>query len=508
MTSEKEKNRNLQPRPPIVVVMGHVDHGKTTLLDYIRKSNIAAREAGGITQSIGAYEITLPSPPGADNPQIHQVKSQPKPAGRFGRERKITFIDTPGHEAFSKMRYYGAHIADIAILVVAADDGVKPQTKDALKYILSAKIPYIVAINKIDKPGADIEKTKADLAKNGVYLEGYGGNISWVAISAKSGQGINELLDLILLTAEVEELAADPQKTSGVVISARIDPKKGVMAGVIVENGKLEVGQFITTQSASGKIRGLEDFLGRRIKSVTPSTPTLVFGFEKMPRVGEEFFAGEYSTIPELKTETEKKNSQTNFLEKENDVLKFILKADEIASLEALEEFIKGKQKEMPIRIIESAVGNIYESDIKRAESAKAVILGFRVKVDKAGENLAKSRKIPIILSEIIYELEKAIEEYAKNFGSGNKKIFEVLKTFGNPRGKEQIIGGKVINGPIKNGEAFELWSGEKKLGKGKILNLQSQKKDVPEVATGEEAGMLVNSDEIIKPGYYLVFGN
>jgi translation initiation factor IF-2 len=469
-------------RPPIVVVMGHVDHGKTTLLDYIRKTNVASREAGGITQSIGAYEIE------------HNGKW-------------ITFIDTPGHEAFSRMRYYGAHVADIAILVVAADDGVKPQTKDALKYILDAKIPYVVAINKIDKPGADIERTKADLAKSGIYLEGYGGNVSWTALSAKNGEGVKELLDLLLLTAEIEDLSTDSEKTSGIVISAKRDPKKGVLVGAVLKNGRLEVGQAIATATASGKIKVIENFLGHRVKSVVPSSPCLILGFEDLPKVGEEFFADDDPKILELAAKKAERKVTTGETREEGKVfLKAVLKADEVSTLEALEEFLKSKEKELPIRVIENSVGNIHESDVKMADNAKAIILGFRVKKDKAAENLIQSRKTPVIISEVIYELEKAIEIYAKNILGNAKKTLEVLKIFGNPKGKEQIVGGRVISGPIKNNSSFEITDGGKSIGTGKILNLQSKRKDTAEVQTGEEAGLLVESDIIIKPGHKLIF--
>ncbi|KKT56520.1 MAG: Translation initiation factor IF-2 [Candidatus Wolfebacteria bacterium GW2011_GWA1_44_24] len=248
-----EKVKNLIIRPPIVAVLGHVDHGKTSLLDFIRKTNFVAREAGGITQSIGAYEI------------IHNGK-------------KITFIDTPGHEAFSKMRSRGAIAADLAILVVAADDGVKPQTKESIEILNSAKTPFVVAVNKIDKSNADIEKTINDLTANGVLLEGRGGNVSWQAISAKTGQGVDELLDLVLLAAEMENLTYNPDADAGgVIIEAKSDNRRGIVVSVIAENGILKIGDKIATFGAGGKIKILENFLGEKTAELRPSSPALIF---------------------------------------------------------------------------------------------------------------------------------------------------------------------------------------------------------------------------------------
>ncbi len=255
-------------RPPIVAVMGHIDHGKTTLLDHIRQTNVAGKEAGGITQSIGAYEIS------------HKGK-------------KITFIDTPGHEAFSKMRERGAQAADLAILVVAADDGVKPQTKEALKAIRQANISFVVAINKIDKNNADIDRVKSDLRDNEVFLEGDGGDISWQAISAKKGEGVEELLDLILLVAEVADLKYDPAATpTGVILTARMDSRRGLTVSAVLRDGTLERNQKIITATAGGRIKILENFLGENSPTLTPSAPVLIMGFEQLQQIGEIFFDG------------------------------------------------------------------------------------------------------------------------------------------------------------------------------------------------------------------------
>jgi translation initiation factor IF-2 len=257
-------------RPPVVAVMGHIDHGKSTLLDYIRKTNIVETEAGGITQRISAYEV------------VHKTKE--------GQEKKITFLDTPGHEAFGAMRARGAKVADIAILVVAADDGVKPQTVDALKTILKAEIPYIVAINKIDKEGANVDRTKVSLAENEIYVEGYGGTISSVPISAKTGEGVSDLLDTVVLAAELEELTGDPSvNAEGVIIEANLDKKKGISATLVVKNGTLKSGQFVVAGSALSPVRLLENYAGKSIPEATFSSPVRIIGWNELPDVGSIF---------------------------------------------------------------------------------------------------------------------------------------------------------------------------------------------------------------------------
>jgi translation initiation factor IF-2 len=469
-------------RPPVVVVMGHVDHGKTTLLDYIRKTNVAAKEAGGITQSIGAYEIEY-------------------------KGEKITFIDTPGHQAFTNMRRYGAKVADIAILVVAADDGVKPQTREAIQIIKEEKIPFIVAINKVDKSNANPERVKNELFEEGIFLEKYGGDVSWEEISAKTGMGVENVLDLILLIAQVEQLEYDENKNAyGIVIKSSKDERKGIVASVILKDGKIKVGQTIVTQSALGKIKILNNFLGQRIESALPSAPLEIIGFENIPLVGEEFFAGEDLNLEEIRSKIKNKEETKKIDIKEGeDVLKIILKADEYASLEALEEVIIHSFKEDgKLAIIGKSVGNITEGDVKEASAFGAVIVGFKTKVDKAALILAKSHKVEIIESKIIYELEKTIEERLKNKSPQEKRMIKILKCFG-VKGKEQIVGGVVTKGYVKNQENFEILRNDKKVGEGRILNLQSGKQDVKEAEEGKEVGLLLEAEEKIKEGDFLV---
>ncbi len=475
-----------QSRPPIVVIMGHVDHGKTTLLDYIRKSNVAGKEAGGITQSMGAYEIA------------HNGK-------------KITFIDTPGHEAFSQMRKRGANVADLAILVVAADDSVKPQTKDALKYIQEEKVPFIVAINKIDKAGADVDRVANDLMQLNVFLEGRGGDVSWHGISAKTGEGVNELLDLVLLASELEDIhCVGNNVASGVVISVRMDPKRGTLASVILKQGVLKQGAMIATHSAQGKVRILEDFAGKAAKELNPSAPATIIGFEKAPQIGEVFCAHKEETTLRASLEALEKRAAaapraTSTFEKKKQLPVF-LKADEAGSLEVLVEVTQKLAQKLPLAIVKASIGPINESDVKDAESMNAIVVGFRVKTDRAAENMALSRKINMLLSPIIYELEKQMKEYAEKFSTKEYRAIEILGVFGAAKGKERVVGGRVELGPVRNKESFEIWQDTKLIGKGRIINLQSMRKDVGEAPTGVEVGMRVESEDPIRVGNRLLF--
>lgn len=477
------KNNNLFPRPPIVVVMGHVDHGKTKLLDFIRRSNVVAKEPGEITQSTGAYEIE------------HNGK-------------RITFIDTPGHEAFSKMRARGAKVADFGILVVAADEGVKPQTKEAIETLKESETPFIVAINKIDKPNADIEKTKQDLTGVNVLLEGFGGNISWQAISAKTGEGIKELLDLILLTAELEELKYNPDvNASGVIIEAELDSQRGIAVSLIVKNGILKVGDEIITPTTSGKIKILENFLGKRVEEVSPSGPALILGFNDLPQVGEEFVSALQmdANIAQILQIPQKNIREISAQISENSrAINLILKADVAGSLEAFSEVIKTIPD---IKIIEESIGDITDGDVRTASLSDALIIGFRVKINRGVENLAKSQNIKIITSDVIYELFKNLEEKIKV--CQEPKIngqLEILAIFGKKSGKEQIIGCRVVKGLFKRNLKTEIQRQEQIIGKAKIINLQKQKEDTNQITEGEECGILLESDTAINIGDQLIY--
>jgi translation initiation factor IF-2 len=469
-----------EKRSPVIVVMGHVDHGKTSLLDYIRKANVAAKEAGSITQSIGAYEID-----------------------RGGK--KITFIDTPGHEAFSKMRARGAKVADVAILVVAADDSVQPQTKEAIKIIQDAKIPFVVAINKIDKANISIEKVKADLAQAGLFLEGYGGNTTWQGVSAKTGEGVNELLDLLLLSADLEDLSWNPKAPAkGFIIESRRDSKKGITAVAIVKNGVLKTGDFLIAGSAHGKVKSLEDFMGKKIKEAIPSSPVLILGLETLPAIGETITVGKAEDV-KGSAQTRKPVTAQPIDEK---TVRLILKADMTGSLEALNQVLKGTRlpERFKLEIMEESVGEITDGDIKMAIASHALIIGFNVEPNKAALSLAKNNEVQIITSEIIYDLIKKIEELALNLGRGMVKgDLEILAIFGK-KGKAQIVGGKVIMGEIPNHANVKIKRGEQELGKGKIINTQSYKKDVQKILAGNEGGLLIESEALIQVGDHLIY--
>lgn len=463
------RTQNKLERPPIVVVVGHVDHGKTALLDYIRKTNIVNREAGGITQSIGAYE-----------------------AAHNGR--RITFIDTPGHEAFSQMRAYGATAADLAILVVAAEESIKPQTLEAIKILKRTETPYIVAITKIDKPEANVEKVKSDLLQNGVLLEGLGGDISWQAISSKSGAGIGELLDLVLLMSDVLGLRYDPTaRARGFVIEAKRDSRRGIEAHVIVTDGTLIEGEDIATFHAKGKVKAIEDFMGKRAKQLYPASPAIIMGFETIPQVGEEFILGDIALLEKPLNKASaplpgapKEMAMTS---KEEKAVKVLLKADTSGSAEALRQLVG------PLaQVIDCSVGDISDGEVQQAISTGSAILGFHVKIGKAAENLSKIHNVPLFTSNIIYKLVEELEAHIKKV-SGPVYIGEltILRVFGKKDGR-QIVGGEVSAGAIRNAASVTIVRDNGIIGEGKIVNLQQNKVDAVEVAQGKECGLLLET--------------
>jgi len=458
-----------QPRPPVVAVVGHVDHGKTTLLDYIRKTNVAGKEAGGITQSVGAYEVE------------HSGK-------------KITFIDTPGHEAFSLMRARGAAAADLAILVVAADEGVKPQTSEAIGILKKTETPFIIALTKIDSPNANIDKVMRELQGAGVLLEGYGGNVSWHGVSGISGEGISELLDLIILAGEVAGFTFDPEaEARGFIIESRKENRRGIIAHLVLKNGVLRTGDNITTPAAAGKVKILEDFLGRRVKELWPSAPALVVGFEKIPRVGEEFTTGGVG-VPQVEIKSISRVKQTALTEEPR--IRVILKADTTGSLEAIEALLKNL-----VEIGEASVGEIGDSDVKFAKSTKSVIVGFKVEAGKSAVRLADAQQVNIITSDIIYKLVDAVSEMLK---AGEKEkikaSLEILAIFSIARSKK-TVGGKVLEGVLKVGNNVEIERSMEVVGKGKVTNLQHNKEKAREVSEGNECGLVVETSSNIEVG-------
>lgn len=492
--TNSNSQQNLVPRPPIVVVMGHIDHGKSTLLDYIRKANIVATEAGGITQHTAAYEA------------VHTDSA--------GKKSTITFIDTPGHAAFVELRSRGALVADVAILVVSAEDGVKPQTLDALKSILEAKIPYIVAINKIDKPNANIERTKQTLAENEIYIEEWGGKIPAVPISAKFGQGVEDLLEIVLLTAEFEELKANSSEpASGVVLEAHLDKTKGLSSTVIIKNGTMKTGSYIVSEHTYAPVRVIEDFKGKKIESATFSSPVCITGWTELPHVGAIFTSCDSKKEAEILIEEFKLNQiakcsdNVNTKETDRASVPIIIKADVAGTLDAIIHEIKKLENDRVVaNIIYTGVGDITESDI-RAASGKdnVVVVGFNVKIDTQATALRERENIETKVFSIIYELSDYLKELfllrtPKISCEEMKGQLKVLKYFSAMKDK-QVIGGKVIKGSIHVKETVKIIRQDEEVGRGIITELQHTKQKVSEVEEGKECGLCVESKTEISAG-------
>ncbi len=480
---KNDPSKALVTRPPIVVVMGHVDHGKTTLLDYIRRTNIAGREAGGITQATAAYEI------------VHGG-------------RRITFIDTPGHEAFTAMRSRGAQVADLAILVVAADEGVKPQTKEAIRIIEESGTPFIVAFNKIDKTAGVIDKARNDLMAAGVLLEGFGGQVSYHGISAKTGDGVDELLDLVILAADLENLQYDPSApASGFVLEATRDPKRGIEASVIVKNGILRRGDPVATKTASGKAKILEDFLGKTAAELSPSSPAIIIGFETIPNVGEEFEA-----VAAAKTEAVAGSaSGRRFAQPKANALNLILKSGDAGSLEALSTVLHGVDRKggKDLNIIEESVGDVTDGDVRHALATKAAIIGFKNRVEKGAKVLADAQEISVITSDIVYDLADAVEEFfTGSRGPAMAGELEVLALFNQEKLEKQLVGGRVGHGTFRGKASFDIVRGPlgtAPLGQGKVLGLRERKDEITSAEEGKEIGVLVDAPVAIQVGDHLV---
>ncbi|MFA5644671.1 MAG: translation initiation factor IF-2 [Patescibacteria group bacterium] len=492
---KKEKEEELKLRPPVVVVMGHVDHGKTKLLDAIRKTNVVAGESGGITQHIGAYQV---------------VKN----------DKKITFIDTPGHEAFTAMRSRGAKVADIAILVVAADDGVKPQTVEAFRIIEASKIPFIVAINKIDKDEADINRTKQELSSQlNIISEDWGGKIVCVPVSALEGQGIDEILEMVLLTAEMEaeNLQANPLADAiGTIVESNIDKGAGPVATLLVQNGTLKIGdQLCYSGTIYGKVKALKNYKGEDINSADPSTPVRILGLKMLPEVGDilEVGLGEKLKFRKMVSKNKAEGHFSSNSEVEDDSLKLniIIKSDFLGSAEAIEEsLMKINTKKIKVKILYKGLGNIGEGDIKRAEDSNAQIIGFNVKLQGQIEDLIREKNIKINIFSIIYDLIKYVKLEMKNIYKpeiirkdlGKLKVLAIFRT----ENKAQIIGGQVLEGNIEVDSLIDVWREESFVDKGKISKLQCGKQDVNEVEKGQECGMRYEGHPIVQVGDILNF--
>jgi translation initiation factor IF-2 len=487
----------LKPRPPVVTILGHVDHGKTTLLDAIRHANVAAQEAGGITQHIGAYQVE------------HQ--------GRL-----ITFLDTPGHAAFTAMRARGAQGADLVILVVAADDGVMPQTKEAIAHARAARVPIIVALNKIDKPNANPDRVKNQLAEQGLVPDEWGGNTLIIPVSAKQRLGIQDLLDAILLVAENSDIRANPNgRTIGTVIEARLDKNRGPVATLLVQNGTLKVGDVVLVGTAYGKIRAMFDFRGKPLRKAEPSTPVEVIGLSDVPAAGEPFevVQSEREARQEVQRRLEARKQQAEARKKvsledlfaryqagETKELRLILKADVQGSLEPIvSELQKLGSGEIKIEILYAETGNITENDIMLASASKAIVVGFNVQADAAARRLAESEGVSIRTYDIIYRLTEDIEKALKGLlePEQREKVIgraQVLAVF--PASKfGKVAGCRVTEGEIRRNARLRLYRNGNVLYDGEIASLRHQKEDVREIRQGYECGIGLRDFNDFQPG-------
>ncbi len=496
-----EDSSQLKSRPPVVTILGHVDHGKTSLLDAIRQTNVAAGEAGGITQHIGAYQVEK-------------------------KGRLITFLDTPGHAAFTQMRARGAQGADIVILVVAADDGVMPQTKEAIAHAKAARVPIVVALNKIDKPNSNPERVKQQLAEQELVPDEWGGSTMVVPVSAKQKQGIEDLLEGILLVADSNNIKANPNgKVIGTVIEAEVDKSRGTVATLLVQNGTLNAGDIIVAGTAYGKLRALSDFKGKPIKKASPSTPAAVLGLSDVPAAGDIFQVvnseREARQIVAERLESAKTQAQArkkvsledlfaNVQAGEAKELNLIVKADVQGSLDPIVmELNKLGQGEIGIKILYAETGNIGENDIMLASASKAIVIGFNVQADVAARRLAEKEGVDIRLYEIIYRMTEDIEKALKGMLEpevvekviGRAQVLQVFSAskFG------RVAGCKVTDGELKRGARVRLYRGTDLIYEGDLSSLRYGKEDVKEIRQGFECGVGFKSFNDIQPGDQLV---
>jgi translation initiation factor IF-2 len=493
------KRKTKDDKPPVVVVMGHVDHGKTKLLDSIRETNVVDQEAGGITQHIGAYQV-----------ETH--------------DRLITFLDTPGHEAFKAMRSRGGQIADVAILVVAADDGLQPQTLESISVIQKEKLPFIVAINKIDKEAADVEKVKQELSEINLMPEDWGGKTICQPISAKQKQGITEILDLVLLVADMENLKADDGGSAiGTIIESHIDKSAGPVATVLVQAGTLKVGDMFIVGDVPGKIKILQNWKGENTKEATPATPVKILGLKQLPVVGEilEVISDKKTFKEKLKQASNKKkvsvttsngNSNGNGDDEgEINSLNLIIKSDVLGSAEAIEESLdKIEVPDTQIKVLKKGLGQITEDDILNAEATSALVIGFHIKENKNIQALADEKNVTILYFDIIYKLLEDVEKRLNSIKSkktihklqGKMEVLAIFKTNKN----SMIFGGKIVSGKATKDSKIKVLKNDEVEAIGEMISLQSAKENVSEVVEGNEAGIEYKGEPIIEVGDILEF--
>lgn len=505
-TTSEELMRHLQGddlqrqqiRPPVVVVMGHVDHGKTRLLDTIRETNVMGGESGGITQHIGAYQVEK-------------------------KGRLMTFIDTPGHEAFSAMRSRGAQVADIAVLVVAADDGLKPQTMEAIKIIQQAKLPFIVAMSKIDKPAANTERVKQQLAEKNILPEDWGGTVPAVPVSAQTGSGIEELLDTILLVADVapDRLRADPERNAvGAVIEAHIDKGEGPVATVLVRSGTLRCGDFVRIGGVAGRVKALKDWRGHDLSHVGPSQPAKMLGLKVAPTVGDILVAVTAEEAKKLrraqKPQTERATTQQVFQNKKDGEgtvaaagqrrkLNIVLRADNLGSQEAIVESLqKFESPYVAVEVVEKGLGSITDADVLRADTAKAFLLGFHVVPTPRAVEVAKSKQITLRTYTVIYdlindirqELEALLPHETVETVLGHLRVLAVFRQ----DKKGTIIGGRMTDGLLRKGCRIRILRDSERVFEANVVQLQQEKKPAEEVKTGE-AGIRLAGEVAVAVG-------
>lgn len=487
MHDEADNEEDLVKRPPIITVMGHVDHGKTSLLDAIRKTSVASGEAGGITQHIGAYSVMC-------------------------KGEKITFLDTPGHEAFTEMRARGTNVTDIAVLVVAADDGIMPQTIESINHAKAAKVPVIVAVNKIDKPGANVEKVKQSLTEYDLVPEEWGGDTIVVPLSAKTGEGIDKLLEMILFLAEYNNYRANPKRQArGSIIESRLDKGKGPVANIIVLNGTLHVGDYVVSGLASGRVRGMVDDKGRSVKEATPATPVSVLGFTDVPNAGDGIFVVEdektakqivAERTAKIKNEAAQQGQKvtlddvfSKIKEGEMKDLNIIIKADVQGSVEALKASIeKLTNDEVKVSVVHGGVGAINKSDLMLAGVSNAIIIGFNVRPDSESKALAESTGVDIRLYNVIYEAIDDVNAAIKGLAApkfketilGRAQIRSVIKI----SGVGNIAGCYVLSGKLARNAKVRVYRDDVVIHDGTVSNLKRFKDDVKEVSAGYECGL------------------
>ncbi len=497
-TGIAEDSANLVPRPPIVAVLGHVDHGKTSLLDAIRETNVVGKESGGITQHIGAYQVE-----------------------RNGR--KITFLDTPGHAAFEKMREQGAQVTDISLILIAADDGIKPQTVEAINHSKKAETPMIVVITKIDKPDSDINRIKTQMAELGLNPEEWGGDIPVAEVSAKNKEGLDDLLDLILIMADVKDFKADPgMPASGIVIETHIDYGKGPVATVLIKNGTLRVGDFVAVGETYGKIRSMESYGKKKIKEATPSMPAKISGLKGVPKISDllQVFGDE----KEAKSEVEniKRSKTISSLSKikkigveelsasmrnsEKRELGIVLKADVRGSLDAIKEaFDKISTSEVCVKVVSGKVGPVNESDIAMAKSSDNIIIGFNVSAPANILQMAKNEKVKIYSYKVIYELlddvknllSDLLPEETKELTLGKLKVLAIFKS----KKGQMVVGGEVKEGKIEKNTEAKVIRGKEEIGRANIILVKREKEEAREAIVGSQCGISLDKELPIEEG-------